>query len=292
MAFVGLMLEAFETKRPVVLPRIRVMDQLARIHRPLDFGAVFEQAPMLDFCARNGIAVVARDPRELPQGYDPFFWKTYHVLQRMPTDPGSPQSLYVEDLVRALRPRVRATFLLRSLRRMLAELDRDCVVAQVRIEHDWKKHCEENLGRTAPPDEENYLPFEAIVGKIAATLGDVRTVFVLCDETAMPLTKDDMRALAANRHNVECVFKSDYISDFERELMTELHLSLLDFELATYAERFVGLSRSTFSCLATLEKYCRDGRRVRDHYLYNMHGPRLRERTDNGFYWDARQATA
>jgi hypothetical protein len=210
----------------------------------------------------------------------------------MPANPGGGLRLFVEDLVRALRPLVRTSFLLRSLRRSLAELDRDYVVAQIRIEHDWKKHCEENLARTAPPDETNYLAFETIIGRIATTLGDVRTVFVVCDETAMPMTKEEMRALAAERHNIECVFKSDYISAFEQGLMTELHLSLLDFELATYAERFVGLSRSTFSCLATLEKYCRDGRRVRTHYIYNAPGPRLRERTDNGFYWDARQATA
>jgi hypothetical protein len=291
MALIGLLLEGFETGRPVVLPRFRVMDQLTRTHRPLAFDDVYEVEPILAFCRRHDVMVETRDPSELPHGYDAFFWKTYAVLYHMPAQPFSRQSVFVADLLRSMRPRIGSTFIAYSLRRTLEELDPDYVVAQIRIEQDWKQHCDDNLKNTAPPDEQNYLPFNVIVGRIASSLKSVRTLYITCDEPAMPLSKMEMKAVAAAHFGIDVRFKSDYISPFEQGLLNELHLSLLDFEIATHATRFVGISRSTFSCLATLEKHCREMEYVKQHYIYNAPLPALGERTDNGCYWDAREVT-
>ena len=291
MAFMGLLWEAFEIRRAVVLPRFRVMDQLTRAHRPLEFGDVYEAEPVLAFCERHGIAVETRDPHELPQGYDVFFWKTYAALHQLPMKPSGRQSVFLADLIRSMQPRIRSTFIATSLRRALNELDPNYAAAQIRIELDWKQHCETNLQNTVPKDEQNYLTFSAILRKLALSLPLLRTLYIACDEPAMPISKMEMKAVAAAHFGIDVRFKSDYISLFEQRLLNELHLSLLDFEVATHADQFIGISRSTFSCLATFEKHCREERYVQHHYIYNTSSEALQERTDSGCYWDAKDVT-
>lgn len=291
MGLMGLLLEAFENRRPVVLPRFRVMDQLTRVHRPLEFGDVYEIEPVLAFCRRHDVTIEIRDPNELPLGYDAFFWKTYAALHQLPIQPCSRQSVFLADLMRSMQPRIRSTFIAMSLRRALNELDPNHAVAQIRIELDWKQHCETNLKNTVPSSEQNYLTFNEILRKIGVSLPSVRTLYIACDEPAMPISKMEMKAVAAAHFGIDVRFKSDYISRFEEHLLNELQLSLLDFEIATHAGQFIGISRSTFSCLATLERHCREIRYVQDHYIYNTSAQGLQERTDNGCYWDANEVT-
>src|SRR5579872_6573771 len=165
IALIGLLLQACERGYPVVLPRLRVMDQLTRAHRPFDFADVFELSPMLAFCHRHGIAVRQREPHELPQGYDEFFWKTYHVVHDMPTNPNAWQSAFVLDLLRSLQPCIRAAFLTQALRKTFWAIDPGTIVAQIRLEEDWKLHCEKNLKGNVPADEENYLELAVILEK-------------------------------------------------------------------------------------------------------------------------------
>ena len=290
IAFIGLLLEAYESKRPVVLPYFRVMDQVERHHRKIDFEEVFEIEAIREFCSRYGIVLTQVDFEQLPEGYDSYFWKIHHILQNAADDPEDKDRVFVLDVLRSLVPRVRTAFLTRMLRDTVAGLDPDFVVAQFRIEADSQEHCRSNLDLVVPEHEVNFLAFEDILTKIRNTLPDVKSLFVLCDEKALPVSKEEMKEKSRDYFGFHLMFKSDYLSRFEERLYTELHLSLIDFELATFSERFVGITRSTFSCLATLEKSAREGRSVRNHYIYNLPGRRLIERTDNGIYWDAASA--
>jgi hypothetical protein len=209
----------------------------------------------------------------------------------MPGNPAGWQARFVVDLLRSLRPQMRSTYLRWAIGQHVAQQDPDFLVAQFRIEADWKKHCEDNLSRHCPDSEENYLTAEAILGKIRRVHDKAKLLYVVCDETGLPMPPAEMKALAKDKFDLQLTFKSDYLSVFEQAMLSRLHLWLLDFEFATFSRNFIGNSRSTFSCLATLERYCREGADVKDHTIYNAPGPSVRRRTDNGCYWSAEEAT-
>lgn len=290
IAFVGLLVEAYETKRPVVLPRFKIFDQITKQFRPLSFGDVFELKPIIDFCERTSIEICRVAPEELPGGYDQYFWRMHDILHNVPGNDKNPTAVFVLDVFRSLVPRVRNAFLMQILREKVVQNSPEFAVVQFRIERDWQDHCEQTLNAIVPPHEINYLSFESILEKISQSELNTKVIFALCDEKALPITKEEMKLVALQKFDISIHLKSDYLSSLETELLTPLHLSLIDFEIATGADRFVGLTRSTFSCLATLEKYARDGKDVRQHYIYNLSGPKVIERTDNGCYWDAHAA--
>jgi hypothetical protein len=60
--------------------------------------------------------------------------------------------------------------------------------------------------------------------------------------------------------------------------------------MALHAPNFVGLTRSTFSDMATLQKCSIQGRPVAGHYVYNIIGDQLSCRTDEGSRWDPIEA--
>ncbi|MCJ2043152.1 O-fucosyltransferase family protein [Methylobacterium sp. J-078] len=290
IAFVGLLVEAHATNRPVVLPRFKIFDQITKQFRPLAFEDVFEFAPMSDFCERNSIRIAHIDPKDLPGGYDDYFWKMHSIFHNIPQNKNNSNAVFVLDAFEALVPRVRNAFLMKILREKVVQDNPDFAVVQFRIEKDWQDHCEQTLDAIVPSNETNYLKFDDILEKIIHSELNTKKIFALCDERALPISKEEMKSVALDRFGISIHLKSDYLSNLEMELLTPLHLSLIDFEIATGAARFVGLTRSTFSCLATLEKYARDRRDVRQHYIYNLSGSKVVERTDNGCYWDAHAA--
>lgn len=290
LGFIGLLLHAYENKRPVVLPHFRVMDQIARLHRMMEFEEVFELEPIEAVCAAHGIEIVSTKLDDLPEGYDPHFWKAHSVTHNVHQRADHPETTLLYDILAALRPRVRGSFIARALREETTRQYPGFTVCQFRIEKDWKEHCESNLNARLSSDEENYCEFESILAKIKITLPDVSAVYAVCDEKSLLLPKEHLKAIAKDYYGIALFFKSDYISQFEYGVLTELHLSLLDFEFASFADRFVGLTRSTFSSLATLEKFSRERQNVQGHYIYNLKGSRLFERTDNGCTWDPKDA--
>ena len=80
MAVLGLLLEAAEQKKKVILPRFRVMDQVTKSFEPRGFEDVYELAPIKAFCSRYDIDIVEGQYNQLPQGYDKYFWKAYGAI--------------------------------------------------------------------------------------------------------------------------------------------------------------------------------------------------------------------
>ncbi len=127
--------------------------------------------------------------------------------------------------------------------------------------------------------------FTDIIRKICDTPSlDASLIYVVCDEAALPVNKSEIRDTARSEFGAELYWKSDFLPSDELDQLSLLSLSCLDFEMAVGAESFVGLSRSTFSNMVSLEKYARTGAPAEHQYIYNLAGPGVALRTDNGAF--------
>jgi hypothetical protein len=194
------------------------------------------------------------------------------------------------DFLCSLVPLARDSYLLAKLAGDVFGHFGIATVAQFRIEADWRHYAEKELRPHCEGLEDYLPPFERIVKKIVNTLPDATRIYVACDEAALPVPTTVMREACRSRFGVELVWKSDLLTPFEKALPTPLELSLLDFEMALRAPRFVGITRSSFSNMVTFEKYSLTGRPVEEHYIYNTDSDRLALRVDNGACDNPRRA--
>jgi len=288
LALLGLFKAAHESDCAVALPRMSILDQVEMSRRPVPFGAVFDLASITSFADRYGIRISEAGPSiKGPDGWH-YFAKGRQYLNGYFSDRARDAAYrFPPDFFRSLVPLARGSYVLRKLHDDVYERLGVSVAAQFRIEADWQRHSERDL-RGPLGGREDYLPhFERIVEKILNTLPDTRHVYVTCDEAALPVSTVAMRQACRARFGIELLWKSTFLTRFELALLTPLELSLIDFEMALRAPRFVGMTRSTFSNLVTFEKYCLIDKPIREHYIYNTNGDTLGRRTDNGVYDDA-----
>jgi hypothetical protein len=182
---------------------------------------------------------------------------------------------------RCLVPHLRHSRELRRLSRAVFQERGIRIAAQLRIERDWETYAETHLNKAVGGMEDNTPGFRLILEKIRASLpGWEAGVYAICDEAALPLPKEEIREIALREHGVRLHWKSDFLPECAEMLAIEA--CILDFEMAGQAPLFVGLSRSTFSNLVAQDLFARTRRHVRHHYLYNLPGPALVQRLDNG----------
>lgn len=187
-------------------------------------------------------------------------------------------------------PRVRRSYIFSNLARDIFEYENVSVVAQFRIEADWERHCNGNLKAHISSPEDNYLSAEKIVEKICNVFPDTRKIFAICDEPALLVPKEEIRQDVWSKHGVKLLFKSDFLNHFDINQLKPMHLSLIDFEIAVSAKTFVGLSRSTFSNMVSLQNYACKKKVVENHYIYNAVGESILKRTDNGCFSNPNRA--
>jgi hypothetical protein len=292
MALLGLFIIAYETKAAISLPYIRVMDQVNKIYDAIPIAQVFDEIRIREFAARWAIDVVDCAPEDLPHGYDRFFWRTVDVFENMPfSSRNETLSDLALDFLGSLRSRVGDSQLFRQLRKLVFHDREVLIAAQFRIERDWERHVVDNLRVKNLGPEDFLLSYDAIVGKIVSTFPDLKSIYFICDEPACDVSKDVMRNVVHDRFGVDLIWKSDFLGDFDRNLLTPLHLSLLDFEMGMDALCFVGLSRSTFSNMITLQKHSILQQHIMAHFIYNKASPEIARRTDNGCCFDPTRAT-
>lgn len=292
MALLGLFQAALEQSRAVALPRMCILDHVGQSRNTVPLDTVFDIGKLADFADGQGIPLVEADASVAEQPGWPYHGKGAGCLSSYFRDRAHDAAYrFPVDFLRALVPLARSSYLLEKLAGDVFGQFGVSVVAQFRIERDWTDYAEREL-RPRYGGREDYSPhFERIVQKIRNTLPDARGVYVACDEAALPVATSFVRETCRAKFGVELLWKSDLLTAFERALLTPLQLSLLDFEMALRAPKFVGITRSTFSNMVTFEKYCLTGRAVTEHYIYNTDGDGLALRTDSGVYDDPRRAT-
>ncbi len=289
LALFGLFLKAWrDGPRRVILPDLRLFD-----HRLSDlsnygliiFDEALQRGPLRAFAARHGIEILDLPPRGDEGGWDYFHEAMNYIPRAALLGDLTPES-FVCDFFRSLVPAVEHAGL--AQRVINAAFGRQGIrlALQLRIETDWADHVAHRLGPAIAVVEDNGPTFPEIVRKICNTaqVNGRPGIYVVCDEAALPVPKEDIRGAIRREFGIDLFWKSDLIAQDELAKLSLLDLSMLDFDLCLAAELFVGLTRSTFSNMVALEKYSRTQAPVERHYIYNMLGPRLALRTDNGAF--------
>ena len=283
LALFGLFLKALrEGPRRIVLPHFLVFDQVRRAHRLVPLETVMRADTLRDFATRQGIEVLDLSPRGEKGNWDYFHYGCDYLPYASLTGELGVDSFPCQ-FFRALVPVMRDSELFRGLANDVFRRHDIRAVAALRIESDWARHCTNKLAWKAGPGEDNALSFREILTKIMRSISnDHRGIYVTSDEPALPARKDEIRGIARKEFGIELSWKSDFLSPQDVQSLSPLDLSLIDFEIAVAAERFVGISRSTFSKLVSFEKYARTRAHVQSHFIYNVVGPGLAIRKDNG----------
>jgi len=290
LALLGLFLRAFETGKPLVLPAMSIKDIAANTEIPIPFADVFDITWLSAFAAKHGVKVLTDDPAQYPIGGWDYFvhgsWRRAH--HAIHAEEVNADTQLVRDFAISLVPKSKIQKLLGRLRQEIFGRHGVNVAVQLRVESDWVKHVSRQPKDREPEDV--LLPFDAIIGKVAMSLPRERNVLAICDEAAVSVTKPEMKRVCEARFGIKLFFKSDFLSSAEAATLNSLELAIIDFELAAAATHFVGLTRSTFSNQVTYQKFAMTGRTVTTDYIYNLTGPELGLRTDNGGSTSARGA--
>ncbi|MCB8875949.1 O-fucosyltransferase family protein [Acidisoma silvae] len=283
MALLGAFLDSFESHLPLALPQITEMDQIARKYDAYDFGDIFDEDCIRDFCRRWNVTLRLRDDDTLYRSsYENYFWKTSNLFHSGMFDGRyRERDAFVADAIRSLKTHVGRS---RVVDTIVSEINRypNLAVAQFRIEKDWETHAA-HLSALHNLDEDVWLDHDLIAKKIRDEFRMLEYLYVICDEAALLHPKEKIRRDCFDATGLRLIFKSDILTAQESEAFGPLRLSLIDFEIARSAKVFVGNSHSTFSNMAALESYVHLGCPVRHHYVYNKKQSLLR-RTDNGLF--------
>ena len=292
LALLGLLLEAKRTGRRLALPLLYNLDHAGGERGTVAFGDIYRRDLFAAMAERLGVEIVDAEPDAASRGWDFFAVGAKHIAIEVAGSrmtPDDPACAFFRALVPRLRDRVGLT----PLRDWLHGRDPAPLVVQMRIETDWQFFSAVTLDPTVGK-QEDYLPsFSNIVAKVVNTFGrDAAEIYVVCDEAALPVPREEIRRVAGDVFGVTLRWKSDLLPAEALAGLSVLERSILDFDTALQAGRFVGLSRSSFSNLVTFERYCLTEAPVRGHYIYNVPGPMVLERHDNGAYAIAGAAVA
>jgi hypothetical protein len=285
LALFGLFLKAFhEGPRRIVLPNLLLFDQVSFNHRPVPFDQGMRRGTLRDFAARHGIEILDLPPQGDEGGWDYFHYGNNHIPRAALLNELG-QDNFTCDFFRSLQPAIQGSDLLPRVTDAAFGRKGIRLAVQMRVEKDWAHHTAVRLKPVVGETEQNAPSFIDILAKIKHTLPEVASsIYVICDEAALPVPKDEIREIAKREFDVDLVWKSDFLTVEELESLSLLDLSTLDFEMAITADTFVGLTRSTFSNMASFEKYARTRKPLERHYIYNTSGPGLALRKDNGVF--------
>ena len=285
LALLGLFLTARQTGlHKIVLPDFYSQDPNRDTGRIVPFDAVFDAARLRDFAARHAIEIVPAGPVQDPGGWAYFQHATKYLGHNTAARNLAPDD-FCCDFLRAMEPRIGQSDLTKRLRETVFNERGVQVVLQLRVELDWVRYASATLMPSHSAIEESELSFVTIIRKTREGLPACQAgIFITCDEAYLPFGRTFIRDVIKDDLGIDLVFKSELLTSDERRGLSRLDMSLLDFEMAVAAPFYVGQSRSTFSNLVGLERYARSGSPVSSHFIYNIKGHGIGQRTDNGAY--------
>ncbi|HVZ06862.1 hypothetical protein [Rhodopila sp.] len=274
MALAGLLLTAAGKHLPVTLPYLHIKDHRGTADALARFGDIYDLASLRGFTDRHGLRI-----DDGPPASDPGGWPYFFAFSQFLAIPSLPEVARMAlDALSALRPRMDARPELSALKGFVLCTLGVRTVLQLRIESDWPDYASALQSAHGVSDDVG-IDFPEILRRVANTFPGLGMAYVTTDESILPVGKDAIRAMALDRFGIRLIWKSDLIA---LSGFNALDLSILDFELARDAPRFIGQSFSSFANLACLEKFARQRRPVRGHFIYNHPGDTVRERLDNG----------
>lgn len=286
MALIGLLLSAVKDRETTNLPYIYNKDLQTEQEYLVRLENVFDLNLIRDFAKRQGLVVQSACPGGERGGWD--YFGAFHRFVSGPEERSTLSTTLAA--IRHLRPRIAAHPAFFDLKNFVFNSIGIDTVVQLRIESDWREHFEKNLRRLTGGTEHSGIGFLEILSKVRNTFPDIRIVYATSDENALLSSKHEIRELCRARYGIEVLWKSDLLNPSLIRDLTPLDLSLIDFEIARHAKRFVGLTTSTFANMLGIEAFAHGRKPVTGHYIYNHPGDLVMERMDNGFTSSVHQA--
>lgn len=287
LALLGLVIEASRNEQNIYLPSIYSKDIGDKRSAVFPFDEVFYREPFEDFARRWNVKIFESPPgisyadRIERCGWN-FFnsgaWNISHLKVKGldPTD-------ITADFARSLRPKVTTSSLFSRIAASIFNAHNIDMVVQLRYEEDWRIHSQYTLEPLLGKNEDFCIAPDAILKKVSLTFADKPgMVYVSCDQKHMPLSKEDTKHQIFENSGIVTLWKSDLLTEEEYENMTPLDASLIDFEIARIAGRFVGLTRSTFANLVSFERFAVTLQNRKQDFVYNLPGETLGRRSDAG----------
>ncbi|WP_428485576.1 hypothetical protein [Rhodopila sp.] len=285
MAFIGLLINAIEHGLSLNLPYMYLKDQKSVEEILTNFANVFEIEAVHEFARRKDVRIIDGSPGGKRDGWDHF----RHFSDRLSRSLDNDVIETILGGLASLKPKMISLPVYQKLRSFVFAAMKIQTVVQLRIEDDWVDHAK--ALRPILHNVEDYnIGFVEILAKIRKTFPTLDNAYVTADEASMPVPKEEIRALARGRFDLGLVWKSDFLTSAEIGNMNSFDHSIVDFEIAKTAPRFIGMSNSTFSNMACLEKFAKTRKTVTGHFIYNHPGDLVMERKDNGFMVSAYQA--
>jgi hypothetical protein len=277
MALIGLMLSGIRDKQPINLPYIYNRDQRTDQEYVVRIEEIFEIDRVFDFAERHDLTILTQCPSGERGGW--VYFEDFHKFVSGAPDRHSLETAL--DAVNSLKPRITTHPAFLQLRDFVRANLGITMVVQLRIEADWRTHSA-SLREVIGDSEDNGIGFMQILGKVKRTFPDLGLIYATSDEQSMPASKQEIRTLSRDAYGIEILWKSDLLPAPLIGQLTPLDLSMIDYEIAKASPRFVGLTSSTFSNMACLEKFAATRNHVKGHYIYNCLGDVVQERQDNG----------
>lgn len=281
MALLGLLDRARQAGAAVVLPQLALFNPGLGVHGQAPLDSLFPVEPLYRFASAYGITIHDSAPVDSISSFDCFTHGSKLIAAA-----GLKGLVALDEFTgqffRVLRPHLHASPLLHRLKQVVFHEKQVSLVVQLRIEKDWAAYTERTLNAILSPQEDYKPGFHEIFDKIAASLPDQKNIYVVCDESDLPVGKDEIRHAVKERFGITLTWKSDILSEGDLNTLSLLEQSVIDFEMAVAARGFVGMSRSTFANMACFESFCRQGAVPRHHFIYNLPGARLGRRADSG----------
>lgn len=292
-ALLGLFCRAYQEKKSVVLPLMTIKDHVSKNDRYVALRNIFDIESLRKLAHSHGFDLVDKNPRyfdEVQVAPEKNGWKyfgagasrTSEVARGIARDPELGN--FVFDFFSHLIPLVRRSPIVAALKERVFVQEGIDVIAQFRIETDWKRHSDAMKARQTKP-EDLYLEPPQIVKKIVNTLPGTKTILVTSDEAAMPWTKEEIARSCLDELGVVLFWKSDFLKPDDLAFFNNLELSLIDQEMAVSSRNFIGITRSTFANMTTFLKFAKTREHIKTDYFYNTADEFLKQRNDNGG-WD------
>jgi hypothetical protein len=269
------------------LPKIYSKDQHDTLSEVFPLEVIFDLGAVVKLASRWGIEIceapvgVTYADRIDRCGWN-YFGEGAGAVGNAAKDVEAGHSSLAADVLRSLVPLARD---LPSTKRLMGSVfghyDIDTVV-QLRIEEDWVIHSNNHMKLVVHQPEDYNITAPQIILKLKKTFPECERAYVTCDERYIFAPKQQISQDVRNETGVEIIWKSDILSVEEFQSLPPVTTSLVDFEIAKTADRFVGLTRSTFANLVTFERFARSFRDCGRDFAYNVPGKRLARRTDRG----------
>lgn len=148
-------------------------------------------------------------------------------------------------------------------------------VCQLRIEDDWPLEVEDSWAERKEKITTSQIDrSRTIFKKIKNTLPEIRKIYVTYDKNGLQCTFEEIASMAKNEFAFELKEKK-YLSNKIENPNGVLEASIIDFEIAVSAKKYIGTNTSSFSSLSALTVFCRNAENRSQRYLYNIEGANL-----------------